>query len=398
MITPTTKEINDNIISQLQSSLNQTIPLLPKSFLRVLAKALSGLFILLYKYGGFTFLQVFVSTASTKETVINGISLTPLIEWGRLVGVGDPTAATSAELSVSVTVTNQTGFLTSGTQLIGDTNGVVYLVLGSVPLTSATVTATVQAVSDQSGGDGTGTIGNLTAGETLSFANPLPNVDKSVTVLSQVVTAADAEDMEVYRQRVIDRFQKRPQGGAYADYEIWGESVEGILNVYPYTGAPGEVDVYSEATVASSGSADGIPTSAQLQQVKDAINFDQNGLASRRNANAFVNSLPITRTSFDVSVSGLTSSDLASAQADIESALTEYFLSAEPFIAGLSIPPRKDGLTRVSISAIIENVAVAYGGSFSFASFYETSVGSGSLSAYTLGEGEKAKLGNVVFI
>lgn len=79
--TPTTKEISDNIIAQLEASLNQSIPLLPKSFLRVLSKALAGVFVLLYKYGGFMFLQVFVRTASAKETIINGNSVTPLIEW-----------------------------------------------------------------------------------------------------------------------------------------------------------------------------------------------------------------------------------------------------------------------------------------------------------------------------
>ena len=47
--TTTTKEISDNIIAQLESTLNQTIPGLPKSFYRVLSKALSGVFILLWK-------------------------------------------------------------------------------------------------------------------------------------------------------------------------------------------------------------------------------------------------------------------------------------------------------------------------------------------------------------
>ena len=48
--TPTTQEVGDNIIAQLEASLNQSIPLLPKAFVRVLAKALAGVFILLYKF------------------------------------------------------------------------------------------------------------------------------------------------------------------------------------------------------------------------------------------------------------------------------------------------------------------------------------------------------------
>ena len=395
--TPTTKDISDNIIAQLEASLNQTIPLLPKSFTRVLAKAMAAVFVLLYKYGGFIFLQIFVQTASDVDTEINGKTVNPLIAWGRLIGVGDPTPATSAELLIDIDVETQTGTLESGTQLISTDNGVTYITQASVALDAAVVQATILAVSDQAGGSGEGVIGNLEPGAIVSFANPLPNVARNSTVDSQVVTGADGESTEAYRQRVIDRFQKRPQGGAYADYEQWGEEAAGILNVYPYTGSPGEVDVYSEATVASSGSADGIPTSAQLEEVLDLINFDENDLASRRNANAFVNSLPITRQGFDITVSGITGvSDLAAVEASIETAVEEYFLSVEPYIPGLSVPPRKDQLTRTRLSAIVEDIVTANNGTFTAATFIQTTL-SGNLSIYVLGEGEKAKASNVSF-
>lgn len=398
LTTPTTAEINANIISQLETTLNQSIPLLPKSFMRVLAKALAAVFILLYKYGGFIFLQMFVQTASNQDTDVNGTTVNPLKFWGRLIGVGDPTPATNAELLIDITVTNQTGSLSSGTQLVNADNGVTYITIGSVLLNAATVQAIIRAVSDQAGGGGAGVIGNLGPADIVTFANPLPNVDRSAVVVSQTVTGANGESTEAYRQRVIDRFQKRPQGGAYADYELWGEEAAGIINVYPYTGDPGEVDVYSEATVASSGSPDGIPTAAQLQSVLDLINLDGNGLASRRNANAFVNSLPITRTGFDVTVTGISGvDDLAVVQADVTAALTEYFLSVEPFIAGLTIPPRNDQITRTRVSAIVEDIVTAAGGTFTGATFAETGIG-GSLATYILGEGEKAKATSVVFV
>ena len=62
--TPTTKDINELIINQLEASFNTTISLLPKSFLRVLSKTIAAVFTLLYKYCGFIFLQIFVKTAS----------------------------------------------------------------------------------------------------------------------------------------------------------------------------------------------------------------------------------------------------------------------------------------------------------------------------------------------
>lgn len=397
LTTPTTKEIGDNIIAQLEASLNQTIPLLPKSFLRVLAKTIAAVFTLLYKYGGFIFLQMFVASASDQDTEVNGVKINPLKFWGRLIGIGDPTEATHAELLIDIVVTNQTGSLSSGTQLLNSANGVTYITLGGVVLDAATVQATIRAVSDQSGGGGAGAGGNLDPGAIVSFANPIANVEKKATVVSPVVTGADEEATEFYRQRIIDRFQKRPQGGAYADYEQWGEGAAGIINVYPYTGDPGQVDVYSEATVLSAGNPDGIPTGAQLQAVLDIINLDENGLASRRNANAFVNSLPITRTGFDVTITGIAGvADLAQVQADLTTAMTEHFLSVEPFIAGLAIPPRRDQITRTRVSALTEDIVTAAGGTFSSAVFNNTGI-SGSLGAYVLGVGEKAKAVSVSF-
>lgn len=393
----TTQQINDLVIAQLEASLNQSIPLLPKAFLRVLAKAIAGVFVLLYKYAGFMFLQMFVKTAAFGDTEVNGQTINPLLEWGRLVGVSDPVPATQAELTLSIDVESQVGSLLAGAQLVGPGNGVTYITLAGVVLDAPTVSVTVRAVADQTGGTGAGAIGNLDPGAVLSFANPISNVARSATVTAQTVTGSDAETAAAYRQRVIDRFQKRPQGGAYADYEGWGEEAAGIINVYPYTGAPGQVDLYSEATPGSSGSPDGIPTPAQLQAVLDLVNLDENGLASRRNANAFVNSYPITRTAFAVQVQGIAGvSDLAQVQADVTAAAREYFLSVEPFIAGLSIPPRRDQITRTRLSAIVEDIVTAAGGTFTGALFYVVGT-PGNLPAYALSEGEKAKAASVGF-
>lgn len=387
--TPTTKEISDNIIAQLEASLNQSIPLLPKSFLRVLAKALAGVFILLYKYGGFMFLQVFVQTASINDTVINGQTIKPLVQWGRLIGIGDPVAATEAELIVDITVEVQVGTLLAGTQLVNSDNGVTYITIGDVLLNAATVQANIRAVSDQAGGGGEGAIGNLDPGAIVSFANPLANVARDTVVDSQVVTGANGESTEAYRQRIIDRFQKRPQGGAYSDYEQWGEEVAGIINVYPYTSdCPGQVDVYAEATVASSGSSDGIPTTAQLEAVLESIEFDQNGIASRRPAGALVNAFPIDRIEFGVEVTALQVDNLAQVQLDIETAVEEYFQERAPFIVGLSVLPRRDRVTRTGIDGVVDDVVSAAGGVFGGV---ELTQGVISLDIYALGVGEKSK-------
>lgn len=395
----TTAQVYELITSQLEGAFSRSVRFLPKSFLRVQAKVLAAVYVQLYKYGAFIFLQMFVRTASDKDTEVLGETVNPLKFWGRLIGVGDPKAATAAELEVTVSVLVLDSVLVSGTQLLAPSNGVTYLVVGDVLLNSANVPVRIRAYADQSGGDGSGTVGNLENGDVVDFVSPPVFVASQTVVSDQLVTGAEGESSEAYRQRILDRFQKRPQGGAYADYELWGEEVAGIINVYPYTGdLPGTVELYSEATPESSGNEDGIPTQAQLDAVAASVELDQSGLASRRPAGAFVISNPITRTSFDIQVTGITGVDnLAAVRASITAALEELFLLAEPFIPGLSIPPRRDQISRTRISATVEDIVTAAGGTFTGATFEVT--GSGTpLDLYLLGKGEKAKAADVSFL
>lgn len=398
LVTPSTKEISDNIVAQIESSLGQTVSaLLPKAFIRVLAKAVAGVFTVLYKYCGFIFLQLFVTTASSSETEINGKTIVPLIEWGRLIGVGDPKPGARAELLLDVNVINQVGSLAAGSQLVNNGNGYTYVVLTSVLLDASVIQVTVRAVSDQNGTGGVGAAGNLDDGSELSFVNAIANVEQITTVNSTLIAGADPEDLDtVYRQRVIDRFKNRPQGGAYADYVIWGEEASGVVNIYPYTSdCPGQIDVYVEVTPESSGNPDGIPTTPQLQAVLDLINLDEDGLATRRPAGALVNTFPISRVEVAVTVSGLTSDNLAETVENLEDALTEYFLEREPFIVGISVLPRLDRITRSGVSGVVDDIVSADGGIFSGVTITVDGV---LVDIYQLKEGEKAKFAGLTLI
>lgn len=394
--TTTTKAISDNIIAQLEATLNQTIPLFPKSFLRVLSRAIAAVYILLYKYIGFGVLQYFVRTASDQPTTVNGLILTPLYEWGDLIGTGLPAPATRAELTIRVVVDNQTGTLPNGSQLTYPPTGITYITVNAVPLDAATKDVNVRAVASQDGGNGSGALGNVANGELLQFANPLSNVARGAEVIAQVVAGANAEDLEIYRQRVINTFRARPQGGALSDYRLWGEEPAGIVSVYPYRdlSCPGQVLVYVEATPESSGDPDGIPTTAQLQLVLDSINANDAGLATRRPLNDLVNALPITRTAFGVEVVGLDVEDAVTVEAQVEAAVSEYMLERAPFIVGLNFSPRRDTVTASALGGIVNDIVSAAGGVFTLVILSQNSV---PIQTYTLGRGEEAKLGTITF-
>ena len=389
---PTTQDISDNIVAQLEGSLAQTIPLLPKAVLRVVAKVMAGVFILLWKYCGWIFLQQFPAFATMKETTINGTVVRPLVEHGRRAGLRDPENAVQAELTITVTVENQTGSLAAGAQLVRRVTQVVYQTQGAVSLNAATVTVTVKAVAgpDPENETGAGEIGNLAAGDVLEFANPLPNVAREATVLSLDVIGADAETEEEYRAVVLEKERARLQGGAYSDFRDWAKSVSGVVNAYPYTGLPGEVDVYVEVDV--DVDPDGIPDTPTLNAVLAAINLNVGGKASRRPINAAPNALPITREPIDVIVRGLDvpADALAVVQAAISAGCDEHLRSRAPFISGLSVLPRTDRITRAELGGIVAQIVASYGGTITAVDLEQSGV---EITAYTLGDGQKAKLG-----
>ncbi|GAG20901.1 unnamed protein product, partial [marine sediment metagenome] len=257
------------------------------------------------------FLQIFVSTASFKEVEIFGRKLTPLIEWGRLVGVGDPEPATQAILDIDLTVLSN-GTLSSGTQFIGQLNGLTYITQQSYVITTPSETIEVVCVKS-------GIQGNLQSTDILAIANSIGVIEDEAVVNALTAAAIDAEKEENYRQRVVERFQLNPQGGALADYRIWAQDAPGVQQTYIYTGDPSDVLVYVEGD--PDIYPDRVPDSALLLAVGSVIDFDPaTGLSTRRSVTAvidpvgdksYTNIKAVILKSFDIFVTNLVISDIA---------------------------------------------------------------------------------------
>jgi uncharacterized phage protein gp47/JayE len=337
---------------------------------------------------------MFVATASCREVTLLGKTVRPLVEWGRLIGVGDPDAAQPAGLTVTITVTNQVGSLAAGAQLLNSDTGVTYATTATVLLDAPTKTVTIEAIADQSGGGGAGAIGNMDPSDILPFANPLANVARDTVVLTLDSTGTDEQSETSYRQEVVDRFQKRPQGGAKVDYDAWGRIAEGVATIFPYQADDaGEVDVYVLAE--TSVNPDGIPPGSLLTEVFDEIEKDVLGLASRRPVGAFVRTLAITRTAFDVTILDL-DPDTSGNKAAATAAMEAYFFNRAPFVDGLTPPPRADSITLTEITAELVRALSPLSATFASAQF-ELSSGSIPLTIYTLDKGETAKADAVLF-
>lgn len=390
-------EIKAIIVSQLETSLSTTVPLLPKSFIRVLAKVLGAVFVLLYGHISFVLLQMFVKTATDEEINLNGTRVKPLSEWGRLVGIErDP--GQGAELVCSIQVLTTGGTLNSGTMAINTDSGMLYSLVGDVSLSASTVSGNFRAVD-------VGIAGNLDAGAELSFISAPADVGKVMTVSSTATVGVELEEVEDFRDRILARWAARPQGGAYADYWEWCIGVTGVKNAYPYSGwdiagldnsGSGTVVIFIE----SKSDAYGIPPigSTLLDDVLVAIQLNEAGLATRRPINAYTDLTlirPISRKVVDVTISGLAVEDEAACRAAIEAGLTEFFEDREPYITGLMVPPRKDIVSLAETAGVAARIAASYGGYFASISMEVDSV---STAEYvTLEEGEKARIGAVTW-
>lgn len=376
-------ELNTNIVVQLEAALAQKVPLFPKSFIRVLAKVLAGVFVILYKYAEWSTLQYFPATAAIEDTVILGKTISPLKELGRLIGAGDPYAAVPAEMSMTLTVLYSPPFsetLPAGSELVDPNTSLTYTTLVAVALDAPTKTVTVRCTTG-------GTQGALAFGSSLVFSNPPATLYPTATVASVTVQGADAETEAAYRQRVISYYQRRPQGGSYADYYLWGMEASGIANIYPYRGAtPGNVDIY----VQSATLPDGIPDTAQLNAVAAQIDA-----ADRKPVSATTMVYPIARILFTVDVAGLNVEDTVGAEADIITAVQDYFLSLAPYIDGITVGPRTDRVTAAAVSSVVQSVVAPYAGAFGTC---RISMGAGYIDAYSLQEGELAKCTAVSFV
>jgi uncharacterized phage protein gp47/JayE len=370
--TPSIQEIAESIVSDIESKTNQTIPSLAKSVFNVLSLAIAGVWIILYKYGSWQFNQIFPQLADEKFLELLGenkrIFRTPAVAW-----VGDVDITVLADSDID-----------AGTQLVNNATGIIYLVQTTEATTTPTHTSSIQAAT-------AGEIGDLQVGAVLDFVNPPSTFGRQATVSAVTTAGSDKEDLEVYRGRVVDAYQKQPQGGALADYEQWANETANVINTYPYAGSePPDVDVYIEVD----NQTDGIPTAGQKAAALANINFDPiTGRATRRPVTANVTVLGITRTAFDVEITGL-SPDTSEIRSAIQDGVEQYFTDKEPFILGLSVN-RVDKITLSGVTAAAENIASANSATFTT---LDLELAASPITSYTLGTGEKAKLnGNITW-
>lgn len=383
------ESVNNLIISGLENELNVKFRLLPKSFIRVMAKVLSAVFISLYRQQAWIFLQMFVATASFDEIEVLGRKIRPLVLWGDLVGIGEPGHSTQFTGIIKVKVTAVNTYLMQGTQFVNPATGKLYLTMENVLLKNEEELIKVKCSES-------GTAGNLVVGDKLNTTSPLSNIDKTAICTEVTLEAVDEEDENTYRSRVAARWRVQPQGGALSDYRKWASEVPGVSQTYIYKddNSAAGVIIY---VVANNESR--IPGSDLLVQVGRTCSYDpETGMGRKpigaildpENNETYKNIRPCEIVEFDVRINGYSGEEMNSFKTSVKSNIETYFLQREPFVRGLSVDnERTDRISSNNISGVVNDIAEGFNGYFGRVVLLKDGV---EIQSYNLGKGQLAKL------
>jgi len=295
---PTPQDLRDQNYNELEAEIQGSNPRLQNSFLNGISKmdALSthGCYI----YLKYLFKQIFVETADSEFLELHGSPLAI-----------DRTEALSS--SGNVDATGNEGTDIPQDTLLQRSDGAQYRVT-----TGQTISAGVASLPVESVDFGLST--NAVSGDTLTFVSPIAGIDSTAMVDSDGLNGgADTESDEDYRERILERKRKPPQGGAVADYVTWAKEVANVTRAWAYSQRFGDGSV-GLFFMMDDKYSDGIPLSADITAVEDYINAE-----SRRPVTAdLVVQAPTAQTqAFDITISPDTPTIRANVEAEIKDML-----------------------------------------------------------------------------
>ena len=216
---PTTQEIVDQNVTNLESKLNQTTPATPKAFNRVVGTMEAMNATGLYRFGAERAKQNLALTANEAGLTVLGN------EYKK-----PRKPAVAAQLNIQVAADPATS-LPITAQLTGDPNSEKYHPNATYNESGGVIDAVVTAES-------TGIAGNLVATDTLTLDEPIAGVGSTWTVQSVAELGLDQEDIEAWRRRILLAIQTTGGGGNGVDYREWAEETVGCFRAFPYAGAP----------------------------------------------------------------------------------------------------------------------------------------------------------------
>jgi uncharacterized phage protein gp47/JayE len=387
---PTLSALVNQTAADIKSKLGILLALAVKLVVNGLAAVFGGQVYLCYLYLQDNQNNQFPDTADTEA---NGGTLE---RQGRMYLRRNPYPATDGSYTAAVTGAAGAVIRAQLTFKSNDSShapGFLYIIDAEYILTGADDVITLRSVN-------AGPDYLLNAGDLLTATEPVIGLNETATITGVTIQPVAAEDIEVYRQKILDALILEPQGGAKTDYRLWAADAQGVERVYPYVknGDAGVVQVYVEATTVDSTDGKGTPGAGILDAVEAVIEFDPDTTMAtyergRRPMQAILEVLPITPQPVDVTITSL-QTNTSAIQQTIRDNLAAYLYDVRPYIAGCDLPRDKnDVLTSVKLQGVVTDTI---GNANTFLSF-AMSVDGVPLSTYTFTLAGVPWLRNVTF-
>lgn len=362
---PTTQEINDRIVSDIESKTSQSTPLFFKAFNRVVAFALSGVFTILYKFGQWSIKQIFTITQDSDSLELKGDQYKIPRK-----------TSTSTILIAGFTGDNGT-VIPAGQQFRGDSNGLLYSLQTTEEIAAGVASGNVLCLTS-------GAAGNLINGSTLTILKPISGLDNQATISATVTEGEDQEAVEDYRTRISEREKTPPQGGSLVDYILWAKEVAGITRAFAWGHRnvsaidPGYISVYP----LNDGEASRIPSAPKLTEVQTYI--DDSTRAPMQVA--VINVPAMIEETFNITVTDLDPNTAAIRNAFAEN-VEAYLLAREPkqFTDQLDVKNivSRSGIEKIYLDSGAQSVTLTI------------DMGAGAVESYELQYNELAILGTI---
>ncbi len=247
---PALQDINDRIQTDFQTRLSTGGSFLRRSVILVLGRVLAGAAHLLHGHLDFISNQVLPDTAVKSY----------LERWASIWGIRKK-PATFASGTVSLTGTN--GSFIPARTLYVRSDSVEYESQIDATIANGSVTIAIQALLPGSNGE-------ADAGVELTLIAPIAGVNSTGLVnMGGLSGGNDEETSEELRNRLLERIQEPPLGGADQDYRFWAKSVPGVTRVWVYEEylGPGTVGI----TFVRDNDNPIIPDASEVTEVQDYI-------------------------------------------------------------------------------------------------------------------------------
>jgi uncharacterized phage protein gp47/JayE len=360
---PTLSQLYNDVLNDLQSQYNITIPVFGKIFLRALSGVQAAKLKLFYL--GLANVQKNIWPDTADSVLIGGT-----LERFGLVKIGrNPFDAVSAQYTVRV-VGLAGSIINAQKQFTSDSNslnpGMVFVIDSQYVCTGSNDSITLRALTP-------GIVNKLRIGDTLTSVAPIAGVTQAGnTVLTEAVQPLDAETLDAYRAVVLYAFQSQPQGGSSTDYRLWSEEVQGVAAVYPFawSGHSNEINLFIESIVADSIDGHGTPAASMIQNVTDQIEGNPGlGIIGKRPLGVFlVHYLAVTPYAVDVNISGANPAFTAAQKTAITDSITQWINTVRPFVAAADILINKNDVIDLN-NLILQTLSAAPGTSFGAVTF-----------------------------